>query len=73
MTISTAAAAQRSLKRVELMAARMAEHPDQERSWAIERIRVVAEAGYIDDAEVRQEVREVLAGLDLAEQRRAVR
>jgi hypothetical protein len=70
MTISTAAAAQRSLAEVERMAALMARFPGRETVWAVERIRVIAGADYPDDAEARRQIRNVLAGLDLAEQRR---
>jgi hypothetical protein len=71
MTVSTAAAAKRSLKEVELIAAHIMIRPaDRKRSWAVERIRIVADDGYLDDAEARRQIRNVLAGLDLAEQRR---
>ena len=63
-------AAYRSLKEVERMAAEMARFPGNEHVWAIERIRIIAETDYYDDAEVRRQIRNVLAGLDLAEQRR---
>jgi hypothetical protein len=70
MTISTAAAAQRSRDEVERMAAQMARFPGDEMVWAIEHIRIITEAEYTDDALARQRIRNVLAGLDLAEQRR---
>jgi hypothetical protein len=69
-TISTAAAAQRSLDEVERMAAQMARFPGRETDWAIEHIRIITEAEYTDDALARQRIRNVLAALDLAEQRR---
>ena len=65
--------AQRSLDAVERMAAQMARFPGDERIWAIERMRIIADDGYLDDAEARRQIRNVLAGLDLAEQRRAIR
>jgi hypothetical protein len=72
MNLTAAAAAHRSIEEVERMAARMARHPDHEKTWAIERIRIIAEAepDYTDDAEARRQICAVLAGLDLAEQRR---
>jgi hypothetical protein len=71
MTVTGVAAAKRSLKEVELIAAHIMTHPaDRKRSWAVERIRVIADDGYLDDAEARRQIRNVLAGLDLAEQRR---
>jgi hypothetical protein len=70
MTISTAAAAKRSLDEVERMAAQMTRFPGREIVWAVERIRITAGADYLDDAEARRQIRNVLAGLDLAEQRR---
>jgi hypothetical protein len=70
MTISTAAAAHRSIEEVERMAAQMARFPGDERTWAIDRIRILADADWLDDTAVRRLVRAVLAGLDLAEQRR---
>jgi hypothetical protein len=70
MTISTTTAAHRSIEEVEHMAAQMARFPGDERTWAIERIRILTDADWLDDAAVRRLVRAVLAGLDLAEQRR---
>lgn len=72
MNVTAVAAAHRSIEEVERMAARMARHPDHERTWAIERIRVIADVatGSLDDAEALRQIRAVLAGLDLAEQRR---
>jgi hypothetical protein len=70
MTVSTAAAAKRSLDEVERMAAQMTRFPGREIVWAVERIRITAEAEYTDDALARQRIRNVLAALDLAEQRR---
>jgi hypothetical protein len=70
MTVSTAAAAQRSLDEVERMAAQMARYPGRETVWAIERIRVIADADWCHNAAAWREIRNVLAALDLAEQRR---
>jgi hypothetical protein len=70
MTVTGVAAAKRSLGEVEQLAAQMARHPGKETSWAVELIRIIVEAGYLDDAEARRQIRNVLAGLDLAEQRR---
>jgi hypothetical protein len=71
MTVSTAADAKRSLKEVELIAAHIMIRPaDRKRSWVVERIRVIVDDGYLDDVEARRQIRNVLAGLDLAEQRR---
>jgi hypothetical protein len=69
MTVSTAAAALRSLREVEQFAAQMVRDA-RTRTWATERIRIIVEADYYDDAEARRQIRNVLAGLDLAEQRR---
>jgi uncharacterized protein YmfQ (DUF2313 family) len=69
---TAAAAAQRSLDEVEQFATRMARFPDHEDRWAVERIRIIAEAGYLDDGAALRQIRNVLAGLDLAEQRRRV-
>ncbi|HEY3261294.1 MAG TPA: hypothetical protein VGJ95_13670 [Pseudonocardiaceae bacterium] len=72
MTVTSAAAAQRSLDEVERMAAQMTRFPDlaQQRRWAIERVRVIADDEYLDPTAARRQIRNVLAGLDLAEQRR---
>lgn len=51
-------------------AARMAHFPGSETVWAIERIRFIVDTDYYDDATARQLVCDVLAGLDLAVQRR---
>lgn len=70
MNLTAAAAAHRSIEEVEHMAAQMARFPGRETVWAIERIRILTDAGWLTDAAVRRLVRAVLAGLDLAEQRR---
>lgn len=74
--ITAAIAAKRSLDEVEQMAAQMAAQmarfPGREHVWAIERIRIIADATYYSDAAVRRLTLAVLAGLDLAERRRRV-
>jgi hypothetical protein len=64
------AAARRSLNEVEHFAAQMIQRPGRETSWAVERIRILADDGYLDDGAALRQIRNVLAGLDLAEQRR---
>jgi hypothetical protein len=68
--VTTVADAQRSLDEVEQFAAQMARYPGRETVWAIERIRILVEVVGLDDVEARRQIRNVLAGLDLAEQRR---
>lgn len=57
----------------ESAAERMAMWPGRETVWAIENIRTIAESSAYDDAQARALILTVVAGLDLAEQRRAER